>query len=250
MSDVKGKSRSEINKSSKDEINRERKGYSRSPKNGLTYKQFIQLQNYQGDRCSTKPQELPKTDLVQLGESSKQYRTGWDDEIFSPPQPMEEDETSRRFLENIQQIKGKTIDDIVALIPKDATGKDLTGAMPELPRQGFEYSWQSPQGNWWTVRAHSRDYNVFLPKDSNSLKGWIVRVRRDNEYMDSSGNFHPVKKAQPPGGDESIINETHIPIKTPDSYVSPVIRPNEQTEWGREQLRRIANILSRGQIQS
>lgn len=68
--------------------------------------------------------------------------------------------------------------------------------------------------------------------------------------MDSSGNFHPVKKAQPRGGDESIINETHIPIKTPDSYVSPVNHPNEQTEWGREQLRRIANILSRGQILS
>ena len=248
MSDVRRKSKIEIDQSSKNEINRERKGYSQSRKKGLTYQQFIKLQSSQEDICSTKPKELPKTDLMQSSESSKQHCTGWDDEIFSPPQPMEEDETSRRFLENIQQIKGKTIDDIVALIPKNATAKELiTG--PELEKQGFEYSWQSPQGNWWTVRVHSLDYNAFLPKDCNSSKGWIVRVRRDNEYMDSSGNFHPVEKAQP-GGNDSIINETHIPIQTPDPYVCPLTHPNEQTEWGREQLRRIANILSRGQIQS
>lgn len=304
MSDVRGKSKNELNLASKSEFNRKRNDYSRPRNKGLSYQQFIQLSTYQENRgspkpqelpktdgrgknfnrasrsatnperkdaslprrdltykevlllqtsqkngCPTEPQELPKTDLVQSSESSKQHRTGWDDEIFSPPQPMEEDETSRRFLANIQQIKGKTIDDIVALIPKEAAGKDLTVMTSELQRQGFEYSWQSPQGNWWTVRVHSRDYNVFLSKDCNASKGWIVRVRRDNEYMDSSGNFHPVNKAQP-GGDESIINDTHIPIQTPDPYVCPLTYPNKQTEWGREQLQWIANLLSGGQAQS
>jgi hypothetical protein len=308
MSDVRGKSKNELNQASKSEFNRKRNDYNRPHNKGLSYRQYIQLSTYQENRgspkpqefpktdgrgknfnrasrsatnperkdaslprrdltykevlllqtsqkngCpSTEPQELPKTDLVQSGESLKQHRTGWDDEIFSPPQPMEEDETSRRFLKNIQQIRGKTIDDIVALIPKDATGKDLTATMLGLQRQGFLYSWQSPQGNWWTVYAHSPECNVFLPKDSNSLNGWIVRVRRDNEYMDSSGNFHPAEKAQPRKGDISIINDTHIPIQTPDPYVCPLIYPEryEQTEWGREQLQRIANLLNRGQIQS
>jgi hypothetical protein len=70
--------------------------------------------------------------------------------------------------------------------------------------------------------------------------------------MDSSGNFHPAEKAQPRKGDISIINDTHIPIQTPDPYVCPLIYPEryEQTEWGREQLQRIANLLNRGQIQS
>jgi hypothetical protein len=218
----------------------ERKGSSLP----LTYKEAL-LQTPQANGCSTKPQELPQTDLGQASENSKpdgDYNNWDEDPIDPPPPPMEEDENSRRFLEKIRQIKGKTIDDIVALIPWKAAGQTVNKIESLPPRQGFQFSWTDPQGSQWTVCAHSPDSRYLL-------RGWIVRIRRNNEFMDSSGNFHPVKKAQP-GGDESIINDTHIPIQTPDPYICPLTHPNEQTEWGREQLQRIANLFGRGQIQS
>lgn len=176
--------------------------------------------------------------LAQSSETSKPHRTGWDDEIYDFSGSMPDDGASERFYQGIKDIKGKAIDDILALIPAYAIGQDISNSSLGHERQGFQYTWTDPQNNNWRVYAHSPDGNYIL-------RGWTVRVQRNYWYMDSSGNFHPAKVAQKDGdnADACIINDTHIPFKTPDPYICPITNPNPQFPWGKAQLARIEELL-------
>lgn len=110
-------------------------------------------------------------------------------------------------------LEGTTIEDILSRIPKNAIRRELRpiegGAL-----EGFEYKWVQ-DNQTWRVRVHGPDKGA--PKGSNASNGWIVRVQKGKQYMDSDGEFHPpgVSNLDSPFYNEKVINDTHIPISVP-----------------------------------
>ncbi len=180
--------------------------------------------------------------------SNTSHGSGWDSTVFDSPQ-IDATEESEAFLKAIEQIKGKTIKEIVALIPADAAGEIASDTSSESEWQGFAFSWRDQQKEQWRIRAHSPKYAEHIPESNNSLQGWTIRVERGGNFMDSSGNFHLRRKALP-GGVEEIINDTHIPITVLEPYICPVTKPAQyqDTAWGAEQMQRIARILNREKL--
>ena len=71
-------------------------------------------------------------------------------------------------------------------------------------------------GQTYRVRVNSADPGA--PAGSNASNGWVVRIQRDKQYYDPTINdFRPAKYTNPNGDffDESIMNNTHIPIENP-----------------------------------
>ena len=67
------------------------------------------------------------------------------------------------------------------------------------------------------MRVHNADPGA--PTGSNVANGWILRIQRGTQYYDYTINeFQPARFTNPKGPffDESIMNNTHIPIL--DSY--------------------------------
>lgn len=112
-------------------------------------------------------------------------------------------------------IRGSSVDDILSRIPSNATRRELIPIKGKV-EQGFEYKWVDPQsGQTWRVRVHGPDPSA--PAGSNAINGWIVRVQKGKQYMDHNGTFHPpgISKPDSPFYNETLINDTHIPIQWP-----------------------------------
>jgi hypothetical protein len=75
----------------------------------------------------------------------------------------------------------------------------------------------------YRVRIHDPDPSV-VPTPTNPTPNarisWVVRISRGKQYIDPSGDFHPLKKlvAGKPAFDEFLANETHIPIVPPAAF--------------------------------
>ena len=81
--------------------------------------------------------------------------------------------------------------------------------------EGFEFKWVSNEQTY-RVRVHNADPSA--PKGSNANNGWIVRIQRGRQFFDPTINdFRKAKyfKKNGPYFDETIVNNTHIPIKNP-----------------------------------
>lgn len=106
--------------------------------------------------------------------------------------------TETAFNKDIEafDLKGMSIEEIVARIPKEAQVRELN--VDGKVKEGFEYAWVDKNNNEYRVRFHGKDES--RPKGDNSAEGWIVRVEKTvknkdttdvpQEYiMDNFGNF-------------------------------------------------------------
>ena len=59
--------------------------------------------------------------------------------------------------------------------------------------------------------------DIEAPRGSNAAKGWVVRIKRDNYYTDSLGNFYKQNWLQPTSSkyNPANANATHIPMQAP-----------------------------------
>lgn len=81
--------------------------------------------------------------------------------------------------------------------------------------EGFEFKWIQ-DGQTYRVRVHNPDPSA--PIGTNAYNNWVVRVQRGRQYYDYTiDDFQPAKFTNPNGDffDESIMNNTHIPIQNP-----------------------------------
>lgn len=171
--------------------------------------------------------------------SQREERIGQNSEIDN----LESNGTEGNHLDYakvFKNVKGKTIEEVVALIPEDADGQDRSNYHRDPMQQAFEYKWMDSRDKGkleyrhWLVRVHGPDTSPGAGE--NAKHHWIIRVRRTweymdgsgfSEYMDSSGEFHSAGVAQDLGAfaNEHVINDTHIPIQTPLQYKSPIDDP-------------------------
>src|SRR5262249_5691350 len=151
----------------------------------------------------------------------------------------------------IKDIKGATLQDILDLIPKDASGHPLepnpdkyhnafTGQYSEAKKpkvHGFGYNWTypedigKPERREGYVRCHGPDPKV---KGSNAGDNWTVRIKLGrHKYLGIDGQFYDREEAEKTGlrPDNRVIDITHIPIQTPKNYICPIENPGY---YGRE----------------
>ena len=118
----------------------------------------------------------------------------------------------------------KTVEEIVSHIPTHATALDLslTSNKEDRSIKGFKYIWRDIEDIRWEVRVHE--------PISNCHEKWIMRIMKNNKYMDASGNFYHPNYAEPWGSraDEKIIDDTHIPIVTPNSHILDLLGSNSE----------------------
>ncbi len=107
-----------------------------------------------------------------------------------------------------------TVDDILDRIPDDAVLRELRPVQGGAT-EGFEFKW-TWNGQTYRVRVHNSDPSA--PVGTNAYNGWVVRVQRGKWYYDPTINdFREAKYFNPTGPffDETIVNNTHIPIHNP-----------------------------------
>jgi hypothetical protein len=109
---------------------------------------------------------------------------------------------------------GATLNEVVARIPADAK---ILPWKPDLGRieEGMKFGWIDVIGQDWEVRMHEPD--IKAPMGSNAASGWVVRIQRDNYYMDNAGNFYKQNWLKPTSlkYNPANANATHIPIQAP-----------------------------------
>ncbi|MBQ5561670.1 MAG: hypothetical protein IIT46_18095 [Lachnospiraceae bacterium] len=111
-------------------------------------------------------------------------------------------------------LEGSTVDDILDRIPDDAVLRELRPVQGGAT-EGFEFKW-TENGQTYRVRVHNSDPSA--PVGTNANNGWVVRVQRGRWYYDPTINdFREAKYFNPNGPffDETIVNNTHIPIHNP-----------------------------------
>ncbi|MBQ6229641.1 MAG: hypothetical protein IJJ74_00805 [Eubacterium sp.] len=111
-------------------------------------------------------------------------------------------------------LEGSTVDDILDRIPDEAVLRELRPVQGGAT-EGFEFKW-TENGQTYRVRVHNSDPSA--PVGSNAYNGWVVRVQRGKKYYDPTINDYREAKYFNPNGpffDETIVNNTHIPIQNP-----------------------------------
>ena len=122
--------------------------------------------------------------------------------------------TGQSKVGDFTNLKGTDVDDILDRIPDDAVLRELR-PVEGGATEGFEFRW-TQDGQTYKVRVHNE--NPKSPIGSYSSEGWIVRVQRGKQYYDFTiEDFQPAKYTNPKGDffDETIMNNTHIPIQDP-----------------------------------
>lgn len=123
--------------------------------------------------------------------------------------------TVKNKIGDFSNFKGSTVDDILDRIPDNATLRELTPVKGGATEE-FEFKWVQ-DGQTYRVRVHSIDPSA--PVGSNASQGWIVRIQPGRQYYDYTiEGFQEAKYTNPKGEffDPSIMNNTHIPISTPN----------------------------------
>jgi hypothetical protein len=107
-------------------------------------------------------------------------------------------------------LAGKSIPEILARIPSNAQVRELT-PVEGASQAGREYKWNDGTSTW-RVRIHDPDPSA--PQGTNAHDGWVVRVQRGKQYMDSDGNFFHAQSHNPksPNYNPDAANATHIPV--------------------------------------
>lgn len=116
---------------------------------------------------------------------------------------------------DLSNISGKSLEDIVANVPKDAKIRILTPQFKGAKR-GLEYTWKGVDGKKHTLRIHDADPNA--PINSNARNGWVARWQVGQQYYDPVNRNLAHRQAhnkRSPNYDPTISNNTHIPIKQP-----------------------------------
>jgi hypothetical protein len=161
---------------------------------------------------------------------------------------------SKDYGEIFKDIKGKTIEDIIARVPREDDAN--VSHFREIDKSGenmqaFKYIWTDDTRRIkWILTVHSP--NPSSPEWSICRTNWTARLVRwqvgsgegNNYFMDRSGNFHHQDLALrehddlydgSATNDEEIIENTHIPIATPQNYICPIEHPEH---YGRKKSQR------------
>jgi hypothetical protein len=111
-------------------------------------------------------------------------------------------------------LAGATPNEVVARISQE------TIILPWKPdpgriEEGMKFRWTDISGQNWKIRMHEPD--IKAPVGSHAASGWIVRIQRDNYYMDDIGNFYKENWLKPTSSryNPANANATHIPIQKP-----------------------------------
>ena len=121
---------------------------------------------------------------------------------------------SSKKIRDFTYLEGSTVDDILDRIPDEAVLRELRPIQGGAT-EGFEFKW-TENGQTYRVRVHNSDPSA--PVGSNAYNGWVVRVQRGKKYYDPTINDYREAKYFNPNGpffDETIVNNTHIPIQNP-----------------------------------
>jgi hypothetical protein len=111
-------------------------------------------------------------------------------------------------------LTGATPNEVVSRVP--AYAKILPwGSDSSRIKKGMNFGWTDLVGQDWVVRMHEPDTKARM--GSNAASGWIVRILREDYYMDDSGNFFKKDwlKRTSSRYNEANANGTHIPIQAP-----------------------------------
>src|SRR5260370_4231917 len=130
---------------------------------------------------------------------SKDFSTIVTDKRDASDNEVDHTELFKDFLKEPQ--KNRTIERIVALIPKDAVGYHLDSKAHRPSMIGFEYRWTDLKDmaarllyrREWTVRIH--EPNPCDPVGRPTDGRWALRIRLVNQYMDIHGQFHHFDEA-------------------------------------------------------
>jgi Bacterial toxin 30 len=116
---------------------------------------------------------------------------------------------------NFTGLMGADPNEIVSRIPIDAKIEHWT-SKPGKIGKGMKFKWYA-SGKTWRLEMHGPDGTPTLPVESNAAHGWVLRVRRGNEYIDRAGTFYKDSIGNPRSEnyDPTAINDTHIPIQAP-----------------------------------
>jgi hypothetical protein len=119
--------------------------------------------------------------------------------------------TSRK-VGDFTSLTGATPNEVVSRIPENAK---ILSWNPGRIALGMKFGRTDESGQDWVVRMHGPDINA--PAGSNAANGWIVRIQRDNYYMDDAGNFYKQNWLRPTSSryNPANANATHIPIQAP-----------------------------------
>jgi RHS repeat-associated protein len=123
-----------------------------------------------------------------------------------------------RSIGDFSNIKGKSVPDILEAVPPSAEKGHFNSSTTGGAQEGVKYKWTDSSGVKWEMRIHDPDPSA--PIGSNASNGWIVRVKKGRNYMDHDGNFYHenIDHLSSPYYNPQAINDTHIPIKTPDFF--------------------------------
>ena len=134
--------------------------------------------------------------------------------LWAGSDEMPHEGDSETKIGDFTNLVGSTIDEILDRIPDNAIMRELYPVQGGAT-EGFEFKWVQ-DGKTYRVRVHNSDPEA--PVGSNASNGWVVRVQKGKQYYDPTiDDFQPAKYTNPQGDffDESIMNNTHIPIKDP-----------------------------------
>lgn len=110
---------------------------------------------------------------------------------------------------------GANPNEILSRIPKDAKIEHWIST-PGKIEKGMKFKWYA-FGKTWRLEIHGPDCTPTLSVESNAVHGWVLRVKRRNEYMDAAGTFYmnSIERPRSPNYNPTAINDTHIPIQAP-----------------------------------
>jgi hypothetical protein len=184
---------------------------------------------------------------VLMGMKPPESRSGKDSRFPTDESRISESPSYMQiFREFIQANNKLTIEEIIKLVPKDAYKYNIA-PVKKSGDIGFKCKWHdynNLKDDICDSRGRSikyRHWEVYVRnpisgvnKDSNS-KYWTLRVRVTEHYengyedfnMDSEGKFHIWwdSSAAADAPDPELVKKTHIPIQTPESYISPIDHP-------------------------
>ena len=148
-------------------------------------------------------------------------------------------------LSDFKNLEGKTVDDIVCMIPRRAVRTATVWPHPSLPSgitvgHPWVYNWTTNDGYPIRLWMHGPDSNA--PVGSYAYTGWVLRIKIENPsrpplnlvhelsmslndwYLDGDGYVYSAQESSASGAffyDEAKNNYAHIPIKENRSDVSP-----------------------------
>jgi hypothetical protein len=143
--------------------------------------------------------------------------------VFSSLEELNSLKGTGKNVGDLSSISGSSVEEIISNIPETATVRRLK-PVDGKSQMGLEYKWVDENGITNRLRIHDPDPTH---PGSNAANGWIARWQKKGGYYDPvSGDFAHRQAHNPdsPNYNPDAANNTHIPIQTPDSDLSDLMK--------------------------